>query len=75
MIVAAFATFLALEINGIISHGSYAKVFGLSNFSHSIQMLFVLGAKCLLAGTTVIAKETIAEIIKAETIEEKFNRA
>ena len=74
MIVAAFATFLALEINGVISHESYTKAFELSNFSQPIQMLLVLGAKCLLAGATVIAKETIAEVIKAETIEEKFNR-
>ncbi len=69
MIVAALATFLALEINGVISPESYAKIFGLSHFSQSIQMLIVLGAKCLLSGTTVIAKETIAEVIKIETIE------
>ncbi len=30
--------------------------------------LFILGAKCLLAGTSVIAKEMIAETIKIETM-------
>jgi hypothetical protein len=68
MIVSVMAIVLALEINGFISRGLYTRLFHLSYFSQSIQMLFVLGAKCLLTGTTVIAKETIAEVIKVETL-------
>lgn len=67
MIVTALATFLAIEINGI-SSASYVGFFGLTHFSTSIQICIVVGAKCLLTGTSVIAKETIAEVIKIETI-------
>jgi len=67
MLITALATFLALEINGITPAG-YVNAFGLSYFSPSIQICIVLGAKCLLAGTSVVAKATIAEVIKIETI-------
>ncbi len=67
MIVTAVATFTALDVNGIISSG-HVNILGLSEFSASSQILFILGAKCLLAGTSVIAKEMIAETIKIETM-------
>jgi len=58
MIVSALATCLALEINGVLSHEFYASLFEPFSFPKSIQMLIILGAKCLLTGTAVIAKET-----------------
>ena len=67
MIVTALATFLAFEINGFMSN-SYTQMLGLTHFSSSIQILIILGAKCLLAETSVISKETIAEVLKIETI-------
>lgn len=69
MIVTALATFMVLEANGVTSVG-YIKMLGLSQFSASSQILFVIGAKCLLAATAVIAKEIIAETLKLNTMKE-----
>ena len=67
MIVTALATFMVLEASGVTSIG-YIKMLGLSQFSVSSQILFVIGAKCLLAATAVIAKEIIAETLKIKTM-------
>lgn len=69
MIITALATFMALEVNGIISVG-YASMLGLSRFSPTNLILCILGTKCLLASTALIAKATIAETLKLKTMKE-----
>ena len=68
MIIAAVATLVALEVNGVISHEMYIDVFGLSYFSTSSACLIILGAKCLLTGVTVFGKDTIAKTIQSEAL-------
>jgi hypothetical protein len=72
MLITALATFLSFEINGLCST-TYTRLLGLSEFSTTIQILIILGAKHLLVATTVIAKETIAEVLKLETLNKKYN--
>ncbi|MCK4935007.1 MAG: hypothetical protein KAR79_05420 [Simkaniaceae bacterium] len=70
MVITALATFAIFELNGVISHQYHLHWFSLGHFSTSTAALLILGAKCLLVGTTVIGKTTIAETISIETMYE-----
>lgn len=67
MIATGILSFCTLEVMGIISQ-SFTKMLGLTYFSTSVQMLIILGVKCLLVGTTIISKASVAEIIKTEAV-------
>ncbi len=55
------------------SQFSFLNLIGLSSFAVDIQMALILCGKGLLGNLTIIARASIAEVIKIETIE-KFNR-
>lgn len=74
MIVTAIAFMTSLGISGVSILEFYAQVFGLNAFSASIQMLIILCAKWLFAGTSTIGKSTIAEVLKAEIAEKESER-
>lgn len=73
MVCSALAIDAALEINGVISRKFWANFLEQFRPSKSIQMLITLGAKCLLSGTSVIAKDTIAETIKMKILRSQTN--
>lgn len=68
MLIGVVAVLAALEINGVISRDSFINIFGLSGLTKSTALIFVLGAKCLFTGLTIVGKDTIAQsIIYAST--------
>ncbi len=70
MIVTVLAIVTLMEINKTTAPSHYVRLFGLSHFMQSTQILIVLGAKCLISGSATIAKTTIAEVIKIATFKE-----
>lgn len=69
MIVSVLAIAMLLELNGSLSEGYLGK-FGLSEFSVFSKTLWIIGANSFCSGTSVIAKELIAETLKLETMKE-----
>lgn len=65
---------LAFEVSGLMPGETYTQLFGISHFPKSTQMLMILSAKCFLTGLTVLAKETLAEVIKVETIKNPIKK-
>lgn len=70
MVITAFATFAALEMNDVIPKSFHMDIFGLATLAKPLAILLILGAKCLFTGTSVIGKTSIAETIKLETMKE-----
>jgi len=66
--ISALLTFAALEISGIIPRTSNMDIIGLDTLTKPFAILLIISGKCLLSGTSVIAKTVLAEIIAFEAV-------